>query len=461
MRPRNQPVRDQFAAVLARHGASSVSELAALLRVSIPTVHRLLREQTAGRVLTGGRAGRTRYALRRALRGDDSDVPLYTVDADGNARTLAALAMVHPQGSRLVLRDTEWPIPEAARDGWWDGLPYPVYDMRPQGYLGRQLARAETQRLGVPDNPEQWSDEDIVFALAQCGADTSGNLILGDPACERWLQGKVAPPEPLRESRLAAAYAAYAERAVATGVPGSSAAGEFPKFAAVRECTGCATPHVLVKFSGADDSAAVRRWSDLLVCEHHALECAATMPGVESARSRIVQHGGRSFLEVERFDRAGPFGRTALCSLETLNAAFLGASSTDWTALAARMVAAGLLGTADAQRIERLWWYGRLIANSDMHLGNLSFRPRRTAFDLAPTYDMLPMGYAPLSGGEVPARAFDPALPLPAQRTAWLAAASAAAAFWQRAAGDARISAPFRDACAANGWQMLELAARA
>ena len=460
MRPRNQPARDQFAAVLARHRASSASELAAALRVSVPTVHRLLREQAAGRVLTGGRAGRTRYALRRPLRGDDADVPLYAVDADGTARSLAALAMVEPRGSRLELGATDWPVPEASRDGWWDGLPYPLYDMRPQGYLGRQLARAETQRLGVPDNPEQWSDDDIVFALARCGADTSGNLILGDPACERWLQGKIAPPEPARASRLAAAYAGRAERAVASGVPGSSVAGEFPKFAAVRERSGCATPHVLVKFSGGDDSAAVRRWSDLLVCEHHALECATTMPGVEAARSRIVRHAGRSFLEVERFDRIGMYGRTALCSLDALNGAFLGASSTDWTVLAARMVAARLLDADDAQRIERLWWYGRLIANTDMHLGNLSFRPRRTGFDLAPAYDMLPMAYAPLPGGEVPARTFDPTFPLPAQRPAWLAAASAAAAFWQRAAGDARISAPFRDACAANGRRVLELAER-
>ncbi len=460
MRPRNQPARDQFAAVLARHRAGSASELAAALGVSVPTVHRLLREQAAGRVLTGGRAGRTRYALRRPLRGDDADIPLYVVDAGGSARSLAALAMVEPRGTWLELGATDWPVPEASRDGWWNGLPYPVYDMRPQGYLGRQLARAETHRLGVPDNPEQWSDDDIVCALARWGADTSGNLILGDAACERWLQEQIAPPVPPRASRLARAYAAQAERAVASGVPGSSAAGEFPKFGTVRECAGCFTPHVLVKFSGADDSAAVRRWSDLLVCEHHALECAGAMPDVEAARSRVLQHAGRSFLEVERFDRIGTFGRSALCSLDTLNGAFLGASSSDWTVLAARMVASRLLDAADAQRIERLWWYGRLIANTDMHLGNLSFRPRRTGFDLAPAYDMLPMAYAPLPGGEVPARGFDPALPLPAQRPAWLAAASAAAAFWQRAAGDARISAPFRDVCAANGRRVLELAER-
>ena len=79
--------------------------------------------------------------------------------------------------------------------------------------------------------------------------------------------------------------------------------------------------------------------------------------------------------------------------------------------------------------MEHLWWNGRLIENTDMHLGNRSFRvglPLR----LAPTYDMLPMMYAPLPGGEVPAREFVPALPLPTQRMTWLAACAAAIEFW-------------------------------
>lgn len=87
---------------------------------------------------------------------------------------------------------------------------------------------------------------------------------------------------------------------------------------------------MIVKFSAADSSSTVQRWADLLVCEHLALEAVRSIPGVQSARSRILRHQGRTFLEVERFDRHGLFGRSPLCSLETLEASLLAKTSTDW-----------------------------------------------------------------------------------------------------------------------------------
>lgn len=456
MRPRNQAARDRLRAVLARRSAISAADLAERLAVSVPTLHRLLQEAGDDVVVTG-RARRTRYALRRPLRGDPAALPLYEVDASGRAERVAQLALVQPQGSCIDLAAAGWPVPDEARDGWWDGLPYPLHDMRPQGYMGRQFARAEHQLLAVPADPQAWSDDDVVHVLSRRGSDLSGNLILGDPAYEAWLRGKLAPPQPLGPQGLGAAYAALAEQALAAGVPGSSAAGEFPKFAAVRDLPGAATPHVLVKFSGADGSAAVRRWADLLVCEHLALECAVALPGVASARSRILTHAGRTFLEVERFDRHGPQGRSRLCSLGTLEAALLGDGSADWVRLAGRLCGAGLLAAADVDRIQLLWWFGRLIANTDMHTGNLSFRPQGT-LALAPVYDMVPMLYAPLPGGEVPVRSFDPPLPLPPQRAVWSAACTAALGFWARAAQDTRISAEFRALCAGNA-QRLEAVA--
>ena len=460
MRPKNQSARDQLLTVLARHPRASASALAESLGVSVPTLHRLLAE-VAGHVVVNGKARRTRYALRRPLRGQAAELPLYEIDAAGRAEPLVSLALVHPEGTRMALESSGWPVPEESRDGWWHGLPYPLYDMRPQGYMGRQFARAEYRQLALPADPQAWSDDDIVFALSQRGADLSGNLILGNPAYERWQATRLAAPQPLRAAGLGRAYAELAEHAIGAGVAGSSAAGEFPKFAALRELAGSATPHVLVKFSGADDSAAVRRWADLLVCEHLALECAATMPDAHSASSRIVTHAGRTFLEVERFDRHGLFGRSRLCSLATLNAALVGAGSTDWAVLAARFAAAGLLSPGDVQRVDHLWWFGRLIANTDMHTGNLSFAPQQQALALAPAYDMLPMLYAPLPGGEVPARSFEPRLPLPPQRSAWNTACAAAVLFWSRAAEDSRISSGFREVCGANARRLQELAAHA
>ncbi|MBI5255484.1 MAG: type II toxin-antitoxin system HipA family toxin YjjJ [Burkholderiales bacterium] len=465
MRPRLQAARDQLLPLLARRAAASAAELCSQLGVSPPTLHRMLQEQGEAIVSTG-RARRTRYALRRALRGAHAPIPLYVVDEDGRIAPLAELALVQPQGSCLRLAGTGWPVPESARDGWWDGLPYPLYDMRPQGYLGRQLARAEHGRFQVSPNPDEWPDEDVVWVLSRIGSDVSGNLILGDAACEHWQAQRLAAPEPLAPRALARAYARLAEQAVAAGVPGSSAAGEFPKFPARRALAGSATPHVLVKFSGADDSAPVRRWADLLVCEHLALQCAATLPGVRSARSRIVQHAGRTFLEVERFDRHGEEGRSALLSLSTLDVALLGDGSSDWPRLAGRLAALGLVDEADRERIARLWWFGRLIANTDMHTGNLSFRPVHTEAGhdrlvLAPAYDMLPMLHAPLPGGELPTGAFEVALPLPTQREAWMQACAAAIGFWRLATRDDRISPAFRRVCGANLALLERVAQRA
>ena len=81
------------------------------------------------------------------------------------------------------------------------------------------------------------------------------------------------------------------------------------------------------------------------------------------------------------------------------------------------------------QQTEKLWWFGKLIANTDMHTGNLSFVAQGT-LAVAPAHDMLPMLYAPLPGGEVPTRVFEPPLPLPTQRPSWAVASAAATLFW-------------------------------
>lgn len=459
VRKSNPLLRDQLVRVLRLQPRQGTTELAVALGVSAQSVRRLLDELPAGSVLAAGRTRRARYALRRPLRGTLGDIPVYFVDRSGNAAPLATLALALPQGALMPLAQTGWPVPPESRDGWWDGLPYPVVAVRPQGYLGRRFAHAEHRALGVAADPEEWSDDDIVWVLSQRGADAPGNLIIGDAAYARWLETRIKPPMPLPEHEAPGAYAALAEEAVGLAGGGSSAAGEFPKFVAVREIPDAATPHVLVKFSGAGGSAAERRWADLLVCEHLALEGSARLRGPGPARSRVLEHAGRTFIEVERFDRVGDHGRLAVCDLESIQGAFVGSRATAWPDLAARLEGMRLLGANDAAAVEQLWWYGRLIANTDMHLGNLSFHVG-LQLRLAPTYDMLPMMYAPLPGGEVPAREFSPAMPLPTQRTPWLAACAAAVEFWTAAASDARISEPFRATCRSNAELLDDVAVR-
>jgi hypothetical protein len=250
-----------------------------------------------------------------------------------------------------------------------------------------------------------------------------------------------------------AEYVHLADGAMSHGWAGCSVAGEFPKFTALRR-RGRQVQHVLVKFSGSDNSPGTTRWSDLLVCEHLAATTLTRHLGLRASASRILQAGKRSFLEVDRFDRHGLLGRSGVVSCMAVDAAFFGLAGKGWAEAGQLLLARGLIGQQDADGLARLWHFGQLIANTDMHDANLAFEPEpvdgRPGLKLAPVYDMLPMRYAPSRGVELPERSHTPRLPLPAEEAARLEAARAARAFWQAAADDARISKPFRRTCAAN-----------
>ena len=399
-------------------------------------------------VVSRGAARRARYALRRALRGSEASLPLYRIDAAGRGHEVGQLDLIYPVGSALAFTETfPWPLAGDMRDGWFDGLPYPLVDMRPQGFLGRNFAHRHALDLAVSGNPDEWSDDDIAHVLATLGQDQPGNLILGVGSYRRFLENRRMGDERfLTDARVASAYPKFAAAALAHGVVGSSAGGEFPKFTASRALDG-AKVDVIVKFSGADDSAAVRRWADLLVCEHLALEAIGRELKVPAAQSAIRRYAGRTFLEVVRFDRHGEFGRSAVCTLGSLSAALLGSAAASWPRVAQMLFDAGWLSAADVSRIALVWWFGRLIGNTDMHEGNLAFRP---GLALAPAYDMLPMMYAPLRGGELPHRRYTPALPLPDEVRVWQQAAPAAAGYWHTCSQDTRISRDFRQVCAEN-----------
>ncbi|MBI3773883.1 MAG: type II toxin-antitoxin system HipA family toxin YjjJ [Gammaproteobacteria bacterium] len=455
MRPQNQAARNQLTTELRRNAPVSAADLAGHLRISVPTVLRILRER-GDQIVRIGTTKKARYALRRPLRGIAHSIPVYRIDIQGKGHSCGTLELVEPHGSVMDLEIMGWPVDVEHSSGYWDGLPYPLYDMRPQGFLGRSFARQTYRDLALPSNLSDWSDDDIVHALSQRGSDTIGNLIVGDHAYERWLTS-VASPEapPLPESGLAECYADLAVRIMNLGIAGSSAAGEFPKFTASRELPGAAAPHVIVKFSGTEDSGAVKRWSDLLVCEHIALTTLRETTRLPAAHSRILNAQGRTFLEVERFDRHGMFGRSEIVTLASIDAAFLGSAESLWPESIRRLTKIKLANQLLENKVRVLWWYGKLIANSDMHMGNLSFTftpepGKQPELRLAPTYDMLPMFYAPLAGGEVPVRTFEPVLPLPKEREAWLMACAAALHFWQQTSTDTRISDAFRKVCGEN-----------
>lgn len=400
-------------------------------------------------VLRLGKARRSAYALRRPLRGRQTPIPLYRIDETGDGHLLGRLSLIEPEGSALEwVEPCPWPLDERMADGWFEGLPYPLYDMAPQGFLGRHFAHRHARLLGVSERLADWTDADIVHVLATLGQDQPGDLILGEAPFEAELQARAQ-----RQPHARADYPALAERALAFGDAGSSAGGEFPKFATLIEHQAEAIS-VIVKFSGADETPAVQRWSDLLIAEHLALQTLRSDLAIPAAQSHIECQAGRRFLEVERFDRVGCQGRAPVCTLASINPALVGLAGEPWPDKALRLHQRGWLSLEACERIRCLWWFGRLIANNDMHDGNLAFRP---GLSLAPVYDMLPMQYSPTRTGELPRVPFQPALPLPGDRSAWLQAREAAIGFWNRCAAEPSISSAFSKIAADNRAVLLRL----
>jgi hypothetical protein len=353
------------------------------------------------------------------------EVAVMRVDALGQASPFAR--MVPLEGGAFWVDEADG---VSARHG---SLPWFLDDMRPQGFMGRTFAHAHPE-LQLGGDPRHWSDDDVLRALTLFGDDLPGNLILGEPAFERFhtLAQRASRAESTRD------YPQLAEQAMQGTHPGSSAGGEQPKF-----CTLIAGRAVLVKFSPAGDSPADQRLRDLLMCEHLALQTLA-QAGLPAARTALVREGGRVFLESERFDRTREGGRIGMVSLQVYDAEYVGEMD-NWAATANRMAARQLLSAADARCLRLLEAFGVLIANTDRHYGNISLLLHDDDWALSPTYDMLPMLYAPV-GGELVAREF---ANRPMQATAatlpeWAQARALAQVFWQAVSADERISVEFR-----------------
>jgi hypothetical protein len=221
--------------------------------------------------------------------------------------------------------------------------------------------------------------------------------------------------------------------------------GEHPKFAA-HLVAGDESTAVLVKFSPADDSPASQRWRDLLVAEHLASQ-TLTSGGIASARTELVASQGRHFLQSQRFDRHGARGRRGVCSLHAIDMERYGLLDR-WSLAGERLLADGLLPRHDVETLRLLEAFGAQIANTDRHFGNVAlFDPFEGPFELAPSYDMLPMLFAPQEG-QLVERRFEAPPPTAATLSVWPRAHELALDFWQRATDDARVSQDFRALCA-------------
>jgi hypothetical protein len=427
---------DDLARILSQ-GATPGPALMEALGISQPTLSRLLNALIKQqRVLRIGSTRGARYALLRNIPETGSAWPLYRIDANGNAATVGTLYALAADQYYFAANDATF-----APSALTHGLPYFLQDQRPGGFLGRAVPQRYPE-LNLPQRVIDWTDDHYLRYFTRHGGEAVSNLILGEAAFTEHLAG-LRSRRPL-ENR-GSEYPRLLRSAIEGGLPGSSAHGEHPKFAAlVRDEQG--ERHVLVKFSPPLSNPIGQRWSDLLVAEHLAHVTLANA-GVLACRSRIYDFDDHAFLEVDRFDRHGVDGRIGITSLFAIDLAHYGRLD-NWIAAAGRLLIDRMIDPATAERTRLLATFGALIANTDRHFGNLAFYDSYDGkFTLAPVYDMLPMLFAPEHNQILP-REFVPPPPTAETLNSYATARDIAERYWQALIDDTRISHDFRDVSA-------------
>jgi len=383
------------------------------------------------------RSGRSlRYGMTCNAFGGNDKLPLSIVDAHGNT-VLAAYIRPLVHGGYFVEPTTGIPLLLLGErgDGLYEDLPYFLLDLTPQGFLGRQIAKEmAAQSPDFPPDPRWWNTNHIGRYLISNGDDLPGSFKFGEQALLRVRRKPVVASDE--------EYPAFADSVMSGVIPGSSAGGEQPKFTAFSRKS---SSHVIVKFSPKGEGEIARRWRDVLITEYHATE-AIHSQNFPAAETRLLEKDGRFFLESQRFDRSGEYGRMSMVSLQSIDAEFVGLGS-NWPQVLNVLYQKKMLSRQHVFDAEVLWCFGNLINNTDMHLGNLSLAIEGDVFRLLPLYDVCSMGFAPKSGGEVPLYNFVPMEPkrISLNEDSYAGAKTMAYDFWERVAGDTRISDEFRE----------------
>lgn len=451
--------------ILMSSGMQSSADLARRTGLSQPVISRAISElcQHTDRLVIHRDGRSIGYAIIRQIYSLPFSIPIYIVSDGpglGSASLLGNLMSLEGGGMLFNGRD--------GKSALFDGLPWFLQDMRPQGFIGRAFCHAHAETLGLSDRLSEWSNDDVIHALSAFSEDTPGNLIVGDGSLRRYLNSFseiVTLPDEARA--VHALYDSLADSAMQGSAPGSSAAGEHPKFlsryrighscldAEEEDFTeaGKSIRNVIVKFSPKLDGSAVSaRWRDLLIAEHVASKTLASR-GIDVPETRIVQSAARCYLESERFDRIGLKGRVGVVSFEAIDNAFVGARHS-WSASAQDLCTQGMIDAACLAQIQLIEQFGKLIANTDMHFGNMSFysdmRGERVNFRLAPVYDMLPMLYAP-EKSEIVIRNFNPSATSVSET-----AIEMASEFWNALSERHDISDEFKQIAAQNSKLLAE-----
>ncbi|MGY8643512.1 MAG: type II toxin-antitoxin system HipA family toxin YjjJ [Verrucomicrobiales bacterium] len=432
--------------IIGARGPVSASDLASQLNVNRTTIVRTL-DDIGDNLVTLGNTRSTRYVLRRRVMTSGNSWPIYMMNEKGRASDWATLEALHDQKWRIEWADNppDWAGEFSDQYGIWEGFPFFLSDLKPQGFQGRIIAQNLAPQLGLPEDIRRWSDDHTVQFLRAAGEDLPGAIVMGDD-CLRRIQAANAAENSghfVEESERSQRFLEIAETAM-DSEPGSSAGGEQPKF--LTTITGAESPRpVLVKFSPPLSQPTGQRWADLLVCEEIALSTLSRQ-GLATEGTRILDAGNRRFLEVPRFDRSGANGRRGVVSLGALYPESYGDNQASaWTNAARNLLQQEFISDDTFATIQKLSAFGDLIGNTDKHAGNLAFwLTHSVPFEITPAYDMLPMVWAPSAQGEIVERVFAPTPPLPNAREHWREAVEWAIGFWETVTSDTRISDPFR-----------------
>lgn len=322
-------------------------------------------------------------------------------------------------------------------------LPWFLTPLKPQGFLGRELARA---RPDFPNDPDDWTLAQVLYMAINHVNDPVGAFFLGAVETSNFSAPDSATQKAEHYEHLATSIGA--------GLPaGSSAAGEQPKFT-----TGQRNgERFIVKFSPPRGTPFGERWHQLLHLEKRALQILRAN-SIASAQTEIVETAKRTCLESRRFDRGSNHDvantMRHIVSAAAVHDEFVKAPRINWVSTCEALVEQQLLSSSDARTVVLSYLFGQFIGNTDMHFGNLSFFVDdviNPVFVPTPVYDMLPMMWRPdiHSGNLDPSPLREPVLPRGHAEEAALAR-TWAIDYWQQASGDAELSTELRMLCTEN-----------
>ena len=215
--------------ILCASGRLQSGELLQRLSVSRPSLMRAVGD-LGGQIITRGRARRTAYAARRSIRGNATPLTLFRIDESGGSHEVGFLESIYPNGCAINFsEELPWPLNEDMTDGWFHEVPYPLGDMRPQGFLGRSFAHKFAAIFQVGEDVKCWTEDDVLHVSSIIGWDLPGNYILGESALRRFLEEQQKGRYFLSDDEIEVEYPRLAQQALNFEVSDSPVGGRISK----------------------------------------------------------------------------------------------------------------------------------------------------------------------------------------------------------------------------------------